>query len=176
MIRKEETKRIGFFARPHGIKGELSLVTDYDLFEEKNESYVFCEMDGIMVPFFVESYRYKSNTTILVKLDGVDNEISAKQFVNREVFYPANCLKEPTTDDSDWKHFTGYMLEGKEHGELGVITFVDETTINTLFTVEYREKELLVPIADELIDSIDHEGRRIVLLLPEGIIELGVND
>ena len=175
MIRKEESKRIGFFARPHGIKGELSLVTDYDLFEDENDLYVICEMDGIMVPFFIESFRYKSNTTILVKLEGVDNEISAKQFVNRGVFYPANRLQEFLPDDLGWKRFQGYTLEGKDQGVLGVIAYVDETTINTLFTVDYHGKELLVPVADELVDSIDHEERRIVLAVPEGVIELMVN-
>ena len=171
MIQKEETKRIGFFARPHGIKGELSLVTDCDLFEDENDPYVICEMDGILVPFFVDSFRYKGKTVILVKLEGVDNEIAAKQFVNREVFYPVSRLKEPSKDDLGWKRFAGYLLEDKKHGELGVITYVDETTINTLFTVEYRGKELLAPVADELVDSIDNEGRKIVMTVPEGLIE-----
>ena len=172
MIRKEETVRIGFFARPHGIKGELSLVTDYDLFDDENDPYVICEMDGILVPFFVESSRYKNNTTILVKLEGVDNEITAKQFVNREVFYPANRLNEPVVDNLDWEHFAGFVLEDKEMGEMGVITFVDKSTINTLFTVDYHGKELLVPVADDLVESIDHEKRRVVLMLPEGLITI----
>ena len=172
MIRKEETVRIGFFARPHGIKGELSLVTDYDLFEDMDDPYVICEMDGILVPFFIELYRYKSNSTILVKMEGVDNEIEAKQFVNREVFYPADRLKEPSPDNLGWKHLTGYMLEDKVHGELGVITYVDETTINTLLNVDYQGKELLVPFADELVDAIDHDRMRVVLTVPEGLLAM----
>ena len=172
MIRKEETVRIGFFARPHGIKGELSLVTDYDLFDDEDDPYVICEMDGILVPFFVESSRYKSNTTILVKLEGVDNEIMAKKFINREVLYPANRLKETLVDNLEWAHFTGYLLEDKTQGEVGVVKFVDETTINTLFVVDYQGKELLVPVADELVESIDHERRRIVLAIPEGLFSM----
>jgi len=173
MIRKEETIKIGYFARPHGIKGELSLVTDYDLFEDLDDPYVICEMDGILVPFFIESFRYKSRAVILVKIEDVDCEITAKKFVNREVFYPVSRLKETVTDELTWKRFTGYMLEDKKHGTLGIIKYVDETTINTLFTVDYSGKELLAPVADELIDSIDHERQRIVLTLPEGI--LGIN-
>jgi 16S rRNA processing protein RimM len=175
MIRKEETVQIGYFARPHGIKGELSLVTDYDLFEDEKDPYVICEMDGILVPFFVESFRYKSNAVILVKLEDVDSEITAKKFVNQQVFYPVNRLKEPSADDLTWKRFTGYMLSDKEQGELGIITYVDETTMNTLFTVDYRGKELLTPVASELIVSIDHAGRKIVLALPDGILGLMVN-
>ena len=172
MILKEETVKIGYFARPHGIKGELSLVTDNDLFEDEDDPYVICEMDGILVPFFVEAFRYKSNTVILVKLEGINDEKAAKQFVNQEVFYPTNRLKTPLSDHFAWQNFLGYMLEDKEKGKLGIITYVDETTINTLFTVDYQGKELLVPIADPLVDSIDHAQRKIVVAVPNGILEL----
>ena len=47
MIRQEEVFKIGQFAKPHGIKGELSLLTQCDLFEETDEPYIVCEMDGI---------------------------------------------------------------------------------------------------------------------------------
>jgi 16S rRNA processing protein RimM len=136
---------------------------------------VICEIDGILVPFFVESFRHKSNAVVLVKLEDVDSETTAKKFVNREVLYPANRLQAPAMEDMSWKHFAGYMLADKAQGELGIITYVDDTTLNTLFTVDYKGKELLVPVADELVDSIDHEKRKIVLMLPSGIMELTVN-
>jgi len=172
MIQKAETVRIGFFAKPHGIKGELSLVTDYDLFEDKDDPFLICEMDGILVPFFVESFRYKNNSVILAKLEGVDDVISAKQFVNQEVFYPANRLKTPSIDEQSWKIFTGYMLADKKHGELGIINEVDMTTLNTLFKVDYQGKELLVPVADELVDSINQAQQKITVSLPEGLLSL----
>ena len=172
MIRKEETRRIGYFAKPHGIKGELSLVTDVDLFEDEDDLFLICEMDGILTPFYVESLRYKNNSVILVKLDGMDDEKSVKRFVNHEVFYPANRMKTPWVEDLTWKRFAGYVLEDKTQGELGVITDVDETTINTLFRVDYRGKELLTPIADELVVSVDETQRKIIVSLPDGMLDL----
>ena len=73
MIRQEEVFKIGQFAKPHGIKGELSLLTQCDLFEETDEPYIVCEMDGILVPFFVEEYRYKSDSVMLLKLEDVNS-------------------------------------------------------------------------------------------------------
>ena len=171
MIQREEVVRVGYFTKPHGIKGELSLVTDYDLFEDESDSFLICEMDGILVPFYVESFRFKSNSVILVKLENVNDETSTKRFVNQEVFCPANRIKTPLNEDFTWKRFTGYVLEDKLQGVLGVITDVDETTINTLFRVDYRGKELLVPIADELVVSVDGKQRKLVVSLPDGIIE-----
>ncbi len=172
MIHKEEVNRIGFFAKPHGIKGELSLVTDYDLFEDEADPFLFCEIDGILVPFFVESFRYKSNSVILVKLEHINNEMAAKRFINMDVYYPANRVKTPSYDEQSWEQFLGYVLAGKTQGDLGIITDVDETTINTLLRVDYRGKELLVPIADELVDAIDEKKRKIIVSLPEGILDL----
>ena len=56
-------------------------------------------------------------------------------------------------------------------GELGEITDVDDTTINTLFVVDYNGEELLVPAGEEMIKEIDHEQRIIRFNLPEGLIE-----
>ncbi len=67
MIREEEVFKIGQFAKPHGIKGELSLVTNSDVLEDAEDPYIVCEMDGILVPFFVEDFRYKTDTVVLVK-------------------------------------------------------------------------------------------------------------
>ncbi|MDR0796206.1 MAG: ribosome maturation factor RimM [Tannerella sp.] len=172
MIRKEETRRIGYFTKPHGIKGELSLVTDYDLFDDENDPFVICEMDGIPVPFFVESFRSKSNTVILLKLEDVDGETEAKKLINREVYYPENRLKTIPKDEMTLKSLTGYMLEGKNEGELGRINYVDETTINTLFELNFQNKALLVPVAEDLIDSIDHARQRIIVNLPEGLLDV----
>ena len=172
MIDKEEVYRIGYFAKPHGIKGELSLVTDYDLFEDEADPYLCCEIDGILVPFFVESFRYKSNSVILVKLEHINNEMSAKRFINMDVYYPANRVKTSVIDEQSRKQFAGYVLEGKTQGKLGVITDVDETTINTLLRVDYGGKELLVPFVDELVDAIDETQRSIIMSLPEGILDL----
>ena len=41
MIRKEEVFKIGQFAKPHGIKGEISLVTNCDLFDDVEDLVSF---------------------------------------------------------------------------------------------------------------------------------------
>ena len=48
---------------------------------------------------------------------------------------------------------------------------MDESTINTLFVVDYDGEEILLPTAEELIKNIDHEERTITFNLPEGLIE-----
>ena len=47
MIKKEDVFKIGQFAKPHGIKGEIALVTNSDVFDDSDDPYIICEMDGI---------------------------------------------------------------------------------------------------------------------------------
>ena len=73
MITREELIKIGRFNKPHGVKGELSFTFTDDVFDRTECPYIVCEIDGIFVPFFIEEYRFKSDTTALIKLEDVDN-------------------------------------------------------------------------------------------------------
>lgn len=86
MIKKEDVFKIGQFAKPHGIKGEIALVTNSDVFDDSDDPYIICEMDGILVPFFIEEYRYKTDTVILLKLKNVDDEKRPVNFPTAKSF------------------------------------------------------------------------------------------
>ena len=68
MIRAEEVYKIGMFNKPHGISGELQFTFTDDIFDRVEAEYVVCPMDGILVPFFIEAYRFRSDTTALMKV------------------------------------------------------------------------------------------------------------
>jgi len=81
MIKKEDVFKIGQFAKPHGIKGEITLLTTSDVFDDSDDPFIVCEFEGILVPFFIEEYRYKSDSSILVKLENIDSELQARELV-----------------------------------------------------------------------------------------------
>lgn len=173
MIKKEDVFKIGQFAKPHGIKGEIALVTNCDVFDDSEDPYVICEMDGIFVPFFIEEYRYKSDSVILVKLVNVDDEKTAREFSNREVYYSLDEVdEEDLVGEMTWDSFIGYRVEDETIGEIGEIVNVDESTMNVLLQIDYKGEELLLPAAEELILSADHENRKLVVSVPEGLLDL----
>ncbi len=173
MIKKEDVFKIGQFAKPHGIKGEIALVTNSDVFEDSEESYIVCEMDGILVPFFIEEYRYKTDTVILLKLKNVDDEKAAREFSNREVFYPVDGVEEnDLLGNMTWDSFVGYRVVDEHHGDIGEITDVDDSTINVLLQIDHQGEELLLPAAEELILSVDPESKKLIVTVPEGLLDL----
>ena len=94
MIKREEVYKIGIFNKPHGIHGELSFTFTDDIFDRVEAEYLICLLDGILVPFFLEEYRFRSDTTALVKLEGVDTAERARMFTNIEVYFPVKTNAE----------------------------------------------------------------------------------
>lgn len=172
MIRKEEVYKIGIFNKPHGIHGELSFTFTDDIFDRVESEYLICLLDGILVPFFLEEYRFRSDTTALVKLEGVDTAERARMFTNIEVYFPAKHAEAAGPGELSWDFFVGFRIEEVHRGELGEVTDVDTTTINTLFVVDYKGEELLIPAQEDFIVGIDQEQRVITVDLPEGLLAL----
>jgi 16S rRNA processing protein RimM len=144
-----------------------------DSFDRSEEcDYVVCLRDGIDVPFFIEEYRFRSDSTALMKLEGIDNAERARMFTNVEVYFPVKYAVAPEEGELTWNFFEGFGMEDIHHGFLGTITHVDTTTANTLFVVEQEEGELLVPAHEEFIRGIDREERVMTVELPEGLLTL----
>ena len=60
-----------------------------------------------------------------------------------------------------------------ENGQsVGVCTDVLEYPHQSLFQIDHQGVEVLLPIVDELIRRVDREARRIVVSLPEGLLDV----
>lgn len=172
MIKREDVYKIGLFNKPHGIHGELSFTFTDDIFDRADCDYLICRLDDIFVPFFIEEYRFRSDSTALVKLEGVDTAERARMFTNVEVYFPVKHAEEAGPGELSWDFFVGFRVEDVRHGALGEVTDVDTSTVNTLFVVDHDGDELLIPAQEELIAGIDQKHKIITVDLPEGLLSL----
>ena len=99
MIGEDEVYKIGVLTKTHGVSGELCMAFTDDVFDRVEADYLICRMDGILVPFFLEDYRFRSDTTALVKFEDIDNEEQARRMVGVEVLFP-KALAEKCQDDT----------------------------------------------------------------------------
>ena len=155
------------------MRGELSLTFTDDVFDRAESPYIVCCIDNIFVPFFIEEYRFKTDTTALVKLVDVENDNDARAFANLEVFYPKRYYIENEEEETPDDYFIGYTINDITHGVLGEVVAIDDSTINVLFVVETPDKEeLLIPVQETFVCAIDEEKRIIHMDLPDGLIEI----
>ena len=173
MIKKEEVYKIGVINKPHGVKGEMSFTFTDDIFDRVDCDYLVLLLDGIMVPFFIEEYRFCSNTTALVKLEDIDTVEKARMFTNVEVYFPVKYNEEDDDDDTipTWNYFVGFEVEDVEHGYMGKIVHVDDATMNVLFVIEKDGDEWLLPAHEEFIVDLDKKKRTLLIDIPEGLLE-----
>ncbi len=164
---KEDVYKIGKLGKAHGIKGEVSMQVDDDIFDRTDAEFLILELDGIMVPFFMEEYRFKSDDTALIKFEGVDTQERARELTGADVYFPA-----PTDSSQDheisYAMLVGFNVINSNNGKtIGKIAFIDEQTINTMF--ELTDGTLL-PASEELIEGVNIENKNISLNIPDGLL------
>lgn len=169
MIREEDVYKIGKIGKPHGISGEVTLRFTDDVFDRVDADYLVLMVDGILVPFFMEEYRFRSDEVALIKFEDINTMERASELTGCEVFFPRELAD---SDDSEmtWSQIVGYdIVDADSQKLIGRIGAVDETTINVLLELT---DGTLIPAADEFIRDIDHEERKLLMRLPEGLVNI----
>ncbi|MDD3320159.1 MAG: ribosome maturation factor RimM [Paludibacter sp.] len=172
MILKTEVFPIGQITKPHGVNGEMSFSFTSDVFDREDVPYFIFELEGILVPFFLEEYRFKGNTTGLIKLDGITTDEEARNFAGLTIYLPKKFLEKVEDAEIELDYFAGFNLVDVNKGLLGKIAEVDQTTENVLFVIPTKNDELLIPAGEEYITEIDHDKKIIYVDLPEGLLDL----
>ena len=164
-----DTYKIGTLTRTHGISGELSMNFTDDVWDRADADYVFLEVDGIQVPFFLEEWRFRSDSVALLKFQDIDTAEDAMEYVGADVYFPHDLTPEPGEDDEyTWRHFTGWQGVDAVAGTIGEIEHVEDSTANTIFFVGDK----LIPATEDFIERIDAKERTIYMILPEGLLDL----
>jgi len=169
MIKKEDVYKIGRIGKAHGVKGEVSFNFDDDVFDRVDAEYLILEVDGILVPFFMEEYRFRSDSTALVKFEDIDTQDRARELTNCDVYFPRD-MADNDEEELTYTFLVGFDIIDDQSGKnVGTIASIDDNTMNILFELE---DGTLIPASEELITDIDKDNKTITIALPEGILDL----
>lgn len=169
MIRQEDVYKIGRLGKTHGVKGEISFLFDDDVFDRVDADYLVLEVDGILVPFFIEEYRFKSDSNAIMKLEGVDSQERARELTGCDVYFPRK-LADSDNDSLSWAEIVGFtIIDAATQKSVGTIAAIDDATLNTLFELE---DSTLIPASEELITDVDRDNQTITISLPEGLLDI----
>jgi 16S rRNA processing protein RimM len=169
MIRAEEVYKIGRLGKSHGVKGEVSFQFDDDIFDRVDADYLVLDIDGILVPFFMEEYRFRNDSVCLVKFCDIDTQQRAQELTGCDVYFP-RALAEEAEDVPSLASLVGFeIVDASNRKAIGTIADIDDSTVNILFEME---NGMLIPANDDLIEDIDAEQRTITMNIPEGLLSL----
>ena len=169
MIRREDVYKIGRLGKAHGVKGEVSFQFTDDIFDSVDAEYLVLDVDGILVPFFMEEYRFRNDSVCLVKFCDVDTQQRAQELTGCDVYFP-RALAEEAEETPSLSSLVGFEIVRVSDGfAIGKITAIDDTTQNILFELE---DGTLIPASDELIENIDVNKKEIIMNIPEGLLDI----
>jgi len=168
MIKSEEVYRIGRLGKTHGVKGEVSFQFDDDIFDQVDCDYLVLDVDGILVPFFIEEYRFRSDSVALVKFEDIDTQQRAAELTGCDVYFSRALAAED--ESPSLTMLVGFdIVEANGGTTVGRIAAIDDSTANLLFELEDGR---LIPANDDLIEDIDTQQQKITMSLPEGLLTL----
>lgn len=172
-MRKEDCFYLGKIAKKFSFKGEVLIYLDTDepeLYE--NMESIFVEFNKNLIPFFIENSSLHKNDFLRVKFEDVDNEEQADEIIGSEVYLPISMLPKLEGNKFYFHEVIGFEIEDKRLGVFGKIVSINDSSAQPLFEVVNGSVEILVPMIDQFLVKIDRENKRVIMDLPEGLVEM----
>ncbi len=159
---------IGQIVNTHGLRGDVKVMPwcdDPEIFHEL--AYVL--IDG--EEFDIEKSRIHKNMVIL-KLKRIDDINVAEKYRNKKLLVPREELGELPEGAYYICDLLGCSVETHEGRMLGKIVDIIKTGSNDVYVVEEPgKKQVLIPVIDEVIKSVDIEEKRIIITPLKGLID-----
>jgi|SRR5690606_15972526 len=163
---------IGYISKTRGLKGEVQLFFEFDDYKSLDLGVLFLQINGKLVPYFVERSTVLPNRTAYLFFEDVDHIDNAQALVRKQVYLPHEKLPKRDPDDFRFTDLKGYTVSDRTHGLLGEITEVHQYPQQYVAAVMHKGNEVLFPLTDEWLLSIDRENNTIEVDLPDGLIDI----
>ena len=170
MILEKELFKAGKINKTHGVNGELNCAVDADTIDRAE--YMVLDMDGIFVPFFIDSIRVKSQNSVLLTIEDIEDETEGRKLIGKDIYLPIELMRED--DMLSYEYFVGFTVVNAEE-KLGKISYVDDQTVNILFGISTDSGEILLPAVEDFIAEVDNENKILYTSYPEEIVNLNRN-
>lgn len=155
----------GEIGKPHGISGEVYV---RPLSDDPQRFSRGSRLDHASGRALVVEGSRRHRDRLLVKFEGVETRNDAEE-LRGEIFVTPGDLRV-LEEDEYWEHdLVGCEVVDVGGDSLGRATGVTPGPAQDLLRVETDRGETLVPLVDEIVESIDPTNKRIVVDPPAGL-------
>ena len=164
--------KIGKIVSAFGLEGETILL--HSLGKKTSlkgiEAIFIEERKASFLPYFVQSARIKSEKETYLKLEDIISRDASLKIVQKEVWM----------EEKDFKQFAarsapiallGYHLIDKGEA-IGVIAEIIEQPHQVLCKILLEGKEVLIPLHEQTLQSVDNKNKKVFVDLPDGLLEI----
>jgi 16S rRNA processing protein RimM len=167
----------GNIIKTHGVKGEVLVqVFSDDLSDYETLESVFVEIKQKQIPFFLTSFNFATQKRCIIGFEDVESVEAAKSLVGADIYIPISEMAEADESRFSYQVLMGFTVIDSIQGELGTISNFFQKTGQDLLMMDYKEAEILIPVTDEVVTSVDITTKHVFTTLPDGLIEIYLNE
>ena len=175
-MKKEDCFYLGKIIKKYSFKGEVLLKLDTDqpeLYEYLDA--LFLDINNSLIPYFIEKSQLHKSNLLRLKFEDVSSEIDAEQLLKKEVYLPLALLPKLEGNTFYYHEIIGFHIVDENFGSVGLISGVNDSSAQVLFEIDRNGIEILIPLNDDIISSVDRTNKTVTVNTPPGLIELYLN-
>jgi len=171
-LSETELLEVGVVIGTHGLRGDIKV----RLLGEASESLLSAgeihlapkgEERRRFEP--VRAVRHKGN--ILLRLKGHEHIDKVEHLVGSQVFMRLEDLDELPEGEFYLHQYLGLQVVDSREGNLGTLEDYFTTAAHDVLVVKGPYGEVLIPAVEQMIADVDLEAGRMLVELPEGLVE-----
>ena len=168
----DECFLLGYVIKRHALKGEVSILLDVDdpLTYSELES-VFIELDGKLVPFFVDKINIKGDKAV-VQFEDINTLEAAEELKGSKLYLPLTLLPQLGGTSFYYHEVIGFTLKDLQAGQIGIKKDIYTGSGQELLAVTYKGNEILIPISDQILHAVDRDLKEMTVAIPDGLLEI----
>ena len=174
MINREECVLIGKITKKQGFTGQVVILGDTTLLNAKAlPESVFIDIDGRLIPFFISSAEQQSRKSILISFMDI-TDILLDRILQKDVYVLKSYL-EGAPEAAAAVEINGYEVYDEKHGFIGIADQLLNREIQPLLVLLRNDTEIMIPWTSAIIIRTDHQGRKILTKIPDGLLDIYLN-
>ena len=138
----------------------------------KTGTFLFFDLKGSKVPFLIS--EVEDGAHFVISLEDVPNKKESDLLSGLDLWVPLETVKprhqrSPRNLKDKWDE---YRIEDENNHVIYDVIRVEEFPQQLMAVISIDNKEILIPLSDQLISAIDKENKIISMQIPEGLLEL----
>ena len=166
--------QLGYLTGTRGLSGELLGILDTDqpeFYKDLESVFVLPKGGQTLIPFFIQSIRIKGDKAVF-KFDELTTKDDAKSLVGGGIYLPLDLLPPLEGEDFYFHELVGWTVIDKELGILGIVSAINDQSPQMLLVMDYQDREVLIPLNDDIVVGIDRNRREVHVSLPDGLLDV----
>ena len=172
-MKGEKQIRLGTLHKPWGNKGEVIVeMIAHGAEDFLPEGWFFVDVDAQLVPFRYLQIREANKQGVLIRFADYSSPEEAAFFNGKDLYAPEKTILNEKKSALVEDELIGVQVVDTTHGDLGNVIRIEGSRTQTVLVILKGVKEILIPLAEDLVEEYDPDSRLLTVSTPPGLIDM----